>query len=300
MVTVNKTNDVPNVDMLIPKTYLYHYVPVDQLDTLMDDKGIKSKELKIFFTRIPNNKKYASFLTKHMLVRINPPKLKKSKSVKYEIIGVNPSNDKEITLTLDIIKKLSAENKYFYKKFEDEELDDVPHGIIKLEYGFLPSFTYKIYLPVMESVQSEILDGIVNVLTESYTTMDIKSDLKTLVNELMTKNKLNPIIVAKYKAAFRSKKIPVLANAKIMNSLIKIANRISKKHARIIAVYSIIIALDDKTNPKSELINIIDKVPSSNDDKIRLFILQKIFDDKKLISRDMFIHLIGYLMGHLE
>jgi len=297
MVAINKTHDVQNADMLIPKLYLYHYVPITELDQIMKDKGIKKKELKIYFTRIPNNQKYGNFLTNHMLVRINPPKLKKSKSTKFELIGINPVNNKEIKLTLDEIKKLSANNKYFYKKFETENLEDVPYGIIKLEDEFLPAFTYKIYLPVTEHVQ---LDGIKDVLMETYTLMDLPSDLKTLVNDLMIKNKINKIIVDKYNKAFNDPtKINGLKNKKVLNELIKMSARISKENSIPIAVSSVIIALDDKTNPKSELIDVIDNVPSTDSNKIKLFILQRIFNDKKLISREQFKSIIGYLIGKL-
>ena len=140
----------PNIDMLIIKPALYAYIPSDQLE-YAKKTGIKADDnnlIKAYFTRIPETvDTYKEFLQTHIAVKVMISKLKSVKDQKVIIKPVNVSGAGD-TISEDDIKKIMKKNRFFFNYFTSgKPIDKVPHAVIWVEKGYLPSFTYKIVIP---------------------------------------------------------------------------------------------------------------------------------------------------------
>lgn len=140
----------PNIDMLISKPSLYVYIPNDQLQKAKT-VGIQADPHHIipaYFTRIPETiSHYTNYLKSHTAIKIMVSKIKNIKDQKIIIKSINVKGAGE-TLDDKDIRKIAKKNKYFFDFFTSgKSLQEIPHAIIYVEKGILPSFTYKIIKP---------------------------------------------------------------------------------------------------------------------------------------------------------
>jgi hypothetical protein len=155
-ISINPPDAHPNIDMIIPRPYLFHYVESDKSDDIKAN-GIPCNDdgIVAYFIRIPEIPKYKEFLDSHNVVKISVLKLVKSTD-RVVIKGINfpKHGNEEIKLTEPHFKKITDMGDKFYKLFvSSKSLDDAPHATIAFEQGIIPPFTFKVIQKdgVMES-----------------------------------------------------------------------------------------------------------------------------------------------------
>lgn len=148
----------PNIDMLIVKPCLYTYVSNDKVEDAKEN-GLKPGEDKVihaYFTRIPETvDMYSNYLKTHTPLKISISKLK---GIKDQVVKIKPFNIENVgdTLNEDDIKKISKQNNLFFNYFtSSKDLSQIPHALIWVEKGILPSFVFKVIEPKIQNI-SEI------------------------------------------------------------------------------------------------------------------------------------------------